>query len=159
MNATAAATLDDLDAAADRLATPVRLPRISDLPDDFLPNGIYTLTFPSGEHRTFRVRTEKNGGFRGKRTLGMLIGPDNTDEYESFAFVNADGIEVWRRFLGAFADPSKHEQYAGILWDLAKGVELDGYELRVAKKCLRCNRLLTTPESIAAGIGPECATR
>jgi hypothetical protein len=152
-------TLDALDDAADRLLSPAALPRASDMPQDYLPNGTYTLVFPSGEHRTFRVRTERKNAFRGRRTIGLLIGPDNTDEYESFAFVNDDGIGVWQRFRSGPFSPSKQQQYAAILWDLTHGEELDGYELRVAKRCMRCNRLLTTPESIEIGFGPECATR
>jgi Family of unknown function (DUF6011) len=33
------------------------------------------------------------------------------------------------------------------------------YRIEEARNCMVCNRLLTTPESIAAGIGPVCAGR
>lgn len=153
---------DRLDEAYDRLlAPPPPLP--ATFPAEWLANGFYTLTFPSGEHRTFRVRTERTGMHRGKRTLALLIGPDNTDEYESFAFIAADGsgFDVWKRFRGP-ADgsrPTKHEQHAAILFDLASGRKLDGYEILVSRRCFRCNRPLTTPESIRTGYGPECSAR
>jgi hypothetical protein len=31
------------------------------------------------------------------------------------------------------------------------------YTVQLSKRCLRCNRTLTTPESLERGIGPECA--
>lgn len=33
------------------------------------------------------------------------------------------------------------------------------YAVMLSKRCVRCNRKLTNPESIKAGIGPECATK
>jgi hypothetical protein len=32
-----------------------------------------------------------------------------------------------------------------------------GYRIHLEGRCLRCNRPLTTPESIRRGIGPICA--
>lgn len=34
-----------------------------------------------------------------------------------------------------------------------------GYTLLCEARCIRCNRVLTTPESITLGLGPECAQR
>jgi hypothetical protein len=31
------------------------------------------------------------------------------------------------------------------------------YRLQLAATCSRCNRLLTTPESLKIGMGPDCA--
>lgn len=127
---------------------------LANLPAKHVPNGFYTLTFPDGSHRTFRVRTESKGDFRGKRTLALLIGPDNSNDYESFAFIENDGPKVWKRF-------KTHRQatHAAILWSLIGGELLDGYELKLSKRCLACNRPLTTPESTESGYGPLCRER
>lgn len=143
--------LSRFDDEIDALGKPADL---ANLPARDVPNGFFTLTFPSGEHRTFRIRTVPGGTFKGRRMLGMLIGPDNTAEYESFAFVEESGPSVWKRFKN-----QKQAQYAAIIWDLVHGGELDGYELKISKRCLACNRPLTSPESIDAGYGPLCAER
>lgn len=127
---------------------------LADLPAKQVPNGFFTLEFPSGEYRTFRIRTEPGGNFRGQRTIAMLIGPDNGNDYESFAFLKDAGPAVWKRFAN-----QKQAQYAAILWDLVTGGELYGYSLKISKRCLACNRKLTTPESLETGFGPNCRER
>lgn len=127
-------------------------------------NGRYTIqSKQTGEHRTFWVRTQdKDADFApGKRVVMMLTGSQNDDPscYTIFGFAEQDGIFVF---------PSKRElspkwaQFADLLWTLA----LDGAFSRWADKgftilmegaCCRCNRPLTTPESIRRGIGPICA--
>lgn len=118
-----------------------------------IPNGTFTLRRPDGTHRTFRVRTQREDArfAPGRRIIGFLSGPDNTSNYTWFGFVDVR-IVFWRRFLG-------RER-------LRRDVELlEAYFNRgeghvdEARSCLRCNRLLTTPESISRGIGPECAER
>jgi len=68
------------------------------------------------------------------------------------------GIHVWEKKQGE----GLWETYADMIWTLY----LDGAFSRWAEKgytilgegrCVRCNRLLTTPESIKSGIGPICA--
>lgn len=127
--------------------------------ESVIANGLYTLTFPDGSHKTFKIRRipDDSNFAPGKRTLSLLVGPDNTQDYEQFAFVTEGGVQVWKGKRGAKDKPSKHEQYAMLIWDMAvKGEGFDGYELQVSKRCLRCNRPLTTPQSLAAGIGEEC---
>lgn len=126
-----------------------------------VPNGFLTLTFQDGGHRTFRVWTKHlTAKFApGQRLLGMLIGPDRTTDFEPFAFVEPDGFRVWKRFRGGRENPSKHEEYAQIVWWCLTGETPDGYELQASKRCLVCNRELTTPESLERGIGPLCWER
>lgn len=144
-------SLTSFDDAVDAVG---RKADLANLPAKWLANGFYTMTFPDGSHRTFRIRTEPGGKLKGKRTIALLIGPDNTDEYESFAFIEESGPAIWKRFV-------KHKQaeHAALLWDLAKGELIEGYELRISKRCLACNRPLTTPESIDLGYGPLCRER
>lgn len=124
------------------------------LPAKHLSSGTFTLTFPDQSHKTFRVRVEKAGPFKGRRTLAILIGPDNTNDFETQAFVTETNFAIWKRFKG-----TKSEQHAAKLWALAKGVEVPGHELLVAAKCRVCNRPLTDAESIRTEIGPSCRKR
>jgi len=127
-----------------------------------ISNGTFTVqNRVTGEHRTFRIRTQKeDASFApGKRTVALMTGSDNESSYTGFAFVTEDGLAVWssKRSTGGYV------AYAALLWSLA----VDGafsqyaekYSLTASKKCIRCNRKLTTPESLASGIGPECAGR
>lgn len=124
-------------------------------------NGTYTIeNRVTGEHRTFKIRTQKeDASFApGKRILSLLTGNDNEHSYTGFAFVNEDGIAVWRSKQGGDFDV-----FARMVWSLA----LDGgfssyadrYTLLVSGSCIRCNRKLTTPASIKSGIGPVCDGR
>lgn len=130
-----------------------------------ISNGFLTVTNESsGGHRTFRVRTQKEDSkfAPGMRVVALLIGPNNTADYQGFGFVLDNGwISLWKR--------NRTPQYEG----LAKAVRLASkalengkdtfqtpkatYSVRLSKRCLRCNRTLTTPESLKRGYGPDCA--
>lgn len=118
---------------------------------EWLPCGFLTVHFPFGDHRTFRIRFEQYGQNRGKRTLSLLIGPCNTDDYEQIGIVTPDGFDLRKSTLG-----TKTETHARLLWDLARGEQLDGYELLTEKRCRLCMRPLTDPESIHTELGPTC---
>jgi alkanesulfonate monooxygenase SsuD/methylene tetrahydromethanopterin reductase-like flavin-dependent oxidoreductase (luciferase family) len=121
-------------------------------------NAILTVkSATTGEHRTFKISTvPPDANFApGKRVLALLTGPDNTSNYTPFAFVNEFNIMVWAKKRGTI-----FQRYADVLLDLMNGgvrYAGRGFTMHEARCCRRCNRLLTTPESIAAGIGPECA--
>lgn len=121
-------------------------------------NGTFTIHSPAGGHRTFQIKTAKAGKLKGSRILALLTGPNNSDDYTGFGFVTDQGISLWSRFRNT-GDWAK---YAEMLWSLATEGESSryyalGYRLLASSLCLRCNRKLTTPESLARGIGPECA--
>jgi hypothetical protein len=124
------------------------------LPAPWLPAGFHTVVFPDGSHRTFRVRLDRQGAFSGRRTLALLIGPVNTDEYQTVGLVMSDGFALWKAHRAG-----KVAEHAAILWRLAKGEEIDGYELLTSKRCRICLRELTTPESVRLELGPTCAKK
>ena len=122
-----------------------------------------TLVSPkTGDHRTFRVRTVRDGNLEGKRVVELLAGPDNSDDYQGFGFIAdttgllaAGTVIVWKRYRGDGIEKTLHEQLADLLnrplyWS-ARGVEY-----LISLKCRRCGRALTHPESIADGLGPIC---
>lgn len=124
------------------------------LPALWLPAGFHTLTFPDGSHRTFRVRLDRIGPFSGRRTLALLVGPVNTEEYETIGFVERDGFNLWKRHR-----TGKVAEHAAALWRLAKGEKIDGYELLKSERCTVCLRPLTDPESIRTRLGPTCRAK
>lgn len=129
-------------------------------------NGKYTIrNREDGKHRTLEISTQAaDAKFApGERVVALLTGPDNTADYTGFGFVNENGIHVWKSKRGQVGKKSEWEWYAEILWSLA----LDGgfspyadrYEFLSEGRCIKCNRSLTTPESILSGIGPVCAEK
>lgn len=133
-----------------------------------IPNGKFTIiSGQTGNHRTFRVHTIlSEGPMRGRRVVSLMIGSDNQADYEGFGFIRqgedgTDSIQVWKRYKG---DGCKHGVYAQMLCELLQYPEIGkwsnmGYAVLVSRHCMRCNRELTTPESIRLGIGPECASK
>jgi len=121
-------------------------------------NGTYTvLSKATGEHRTFRIRTQReNAEFAaGERIVALLVGSDNEHDYQSFGFVKDDGrIVVWKRHRGGMFD-----KLARMLEHLGEHEQAGRVEVYLEGRCRRCNRRLTHPESIRSGIGPECGRR
>lgn len=128
-------------------------------------NGFYTITSPTGEHRTFQVKTQSEDAqfAAGKRIAMMLTGEDNEEDYQGFGFVTESGIVVWKSKRGQ-GERSFWEKVADVLWSLSEyntnsPYAKRGFEILLDKRCYRCNRRLTNPMSIETGIGPECAQR
>jgi len=146
------------------MPAPVAVPVTVAVPATISHNGEFTIASPKGGHRTFRIKTVKHGSLKGKRILALLNGPDNTTSYVGFAFVNktATGFDVWNRYKkNPFSTGTDWEFYATMLAEMIlKGDEsifvAKGYRLLSSTRCRVCNRLLTHPNSIDSGIGPEC---
>lgn len=128
-------------------------------------NGKYTVTNrQTGEHRTFWVqRARDDSKLRGKRILALLTGPDNQNDWTSFAFIAEDTgeVRIWRRFQSG--PTGAWEMYARIaeqyIFGLPANLPEGRYDVQESRYCLRCNREITNPASIARGIGPECAEK
>ncbi len=137
----------------------------ADAPAVKLFNGRYTIqSKQTGEHRTFWVRTqEADAEFApGRRVVMLLTGSQNDDPscYTAFGFVEEHGIRV---FPSKLKDGlTRWAQFADLLWTLALDGAFSrwadrGFTILLEGACCRCNRPLTTPESIRRGIGPVCA--
>lgn len=123
-----------------------------------IPNGCFTVNnLDKNTHRTVKIHTAK-GKLEGKRIISLLTGPDNNTSYSGFGFVNDDGsIHLWRRHSGS----ATKRWLASFVAAKFNDVEFDHPHLEwlVEKRCIVCNKRLTTPESIEHGIGPICAGR
>jgi hypothetical protein len=125
-------------------------------------NGILTVkSTRSGEHRTFQIKTQgEDARFApGRRVVSLLIGPDNTSNYRSFGFVvtTPDGvrIQLWRKYSKAESF-LQFDRLATLLERLDYHIAKGSVEINLEGRCIRCNRLLTTPNSVRKGIGPVC---
>ena len=115
-------------------------------------NGTFTVvSSQTGNHRTFKITTPGKGKLAGKRVVSLLTGPNNERDYTLFGFVEPNGIRVWQRC----ADMAP---LAKMLENLPHHIQRGSVTVTASVCCRVCNRKLTTPESLALGIGPSCAS-
>jgi hypothetical protein len=153
---------------------------------DFLLAGqaIFTVQNPRGEHFTFKIeKSDPTPQFpTAKYFAYVLAGPDNTSDYRYLGMIkepkNARTVyhlhatQATRKAGYSEASPVfkvcdwaikviVHGGYSlevkdGAVVAVKPGVP-DGYMIAHAGRCGKCGRLLTNPESLVRGIGPECA--
>jgi len=118
---------------------------------------IFTVHNNKGNHYTYKIRKPENKPF----FIYVLTGPDNNSSYTYLGIYNPRNLEVYP------TEKSKYKKDSTIVkviqWAVkrvASGKPVpEGYGIKHDGRCCRCRRRLTDPESIDAGIGPECAKR
>lgn len=122
---------------------------------------IFTLVGVSSRY-TYKV-TRKDGDDRYPETyfVSLLTGPENTSDYTYLGILNQTSGEVRLTRRSAYTDQSA--PVVAIRWALgriwADRPLPEPATILHAGRCGRCSRLLTVPESIASGFGPECLGR
>lgn len=125
--------------------------------------GIYTIVNPrTGGHRTIQLRADDfawmtyNRPPAGSLAIRGLNGPDNEQNFVYLGDVSPSGIAHFTRKASLYPT-----LVAAAQWLIRNG---SGREASLAKayalrsgRCSFCNRRLTTPASITAGYGPDCA--
>ena len=129
---------------------------------DFITGGYayFTVSNDKGTHFTFRV-TKRKGEDSSPYFVSVLKGPDNTRNYKYMGLYrrqnNVLEIRGKSTFKSADVEP---RTFQWALHVIAGQVQLkEGYRIQHAGKCCVCARMLTTPDSIARGIGPTCASK
>ncbi len=118
----------------------------------------------TGRRFTYRLREapERPGTY----WLSALTGPDNEANYKYALTVRSSPMGGWQAYATkgskiAIDAPS----VTAFRWWFARLTSseperaLEQVEFWHEGRCGRCGRLLTVPESIALGLGPECAGR
>jgi Family of unknown function (DUF6011) len=144
----------------------------------FAGRAIFTVSNGRGERYTFRVRkkellkdpprgtSQTDADWRERNPpekwwfVQLLTGPENTNDYTYVGvLLNTGAVKLTTK--SKFTTASKPYRVAN--WVCQKVVRQEplpsGYEVLHAGRCGRCGRLLTVPESIKTGLGPECAGR
>lgn len=107
----------------------------------------------TGTRFTYRART-----IEGKPTfISVLTGADNENAYEFLGTIFADGSyrHGGKSHIG-YTAPSA-VAFRWFFESIAAGRLSEHLEVWHEGRCGRCGRVLTVPESIATGFGPECA--
>lgn len=91
--------------------------------------------------------------------VGVLSGPHNNRSYTSLGFINyAGAFEATNKTISK--DAPSLSAFNWFWHNLStQGKIPSTVDFFHAERCCRCGRLLTVPESVMQGIGPECATK
>lgn len=114
----------------------------------------------TGQHYTYKVSRPPGGSVERPWLVYVLTGPDNTNDYVYVGMLTAAG--EWRHTAksGVPADAPSFRAFgfltATVLGDGRMPATLEVFH---EGRCGRCGRKLTTPESVARGLGPECITK
>lgn len=134
-------------------------------------NSIFTIEFPAEyaaahdmkPHYTFRVRKPKNAENE-IYFVQILTGPDNTSNYTYLGVLNHENGKVRTTQKSKFHQDDLIVRILNrtleLIWnDNTTGITNAGFKVHHEGRCGRCGRVLTVPESITTGFGPECAGR
>jgi hypothetical protein len=116
----------------------------------------------TGTRFTFRVKAKdipKAGAPEAPWFVSLLRGPENTTDYTFLGTIFEDQTTYRHGRKSTVSDGAPSAKGWAWAWSfLAKGELPPGCEVWHEGRCGRCGRALTVPESIEAGLGPECAT-
>lgn len=114
----------------------------------------------TGKHFTYRLNFKKEGDERSPIFVSVLTGQDNNNNYSYFGFIKNSGELTMRQEKAKIAlDSISVNAFKWAYERLSAGILPDDLVIRHNGRCGRCQRLLTVPESIDTGLGPECAKK
>jgi hypothetical protein len=116
----------------------------------FAGKAIFTLVSRrTGKRFTYKIRVKSP-------TLAFVALRTNPDFFSYLGIITpAGGFNTTHK---SYDDPEAIHAFRWFRQQLTRQRPLDQVEFWHEGRCGRCNRLLTVPDSIARGIGPECAT-
>lgn len=125
----------------------------------------YAMQHHLKQHYTFKTRFKQGGDkFPDAYFVSLMTGMDNESSYSYLGMLNPEtGIvrTTAKSCLGSGDLVVRLLNRAmAVIWaGDANPLTNAGFNVCHAGKCGRCGRKLTNPESLATGIGPECAGR
>jgi len=115
----------------------------------------------TGTRFTFRIKAKKVAKGEAPTPpwfVSVLTGRNNNDDYTFLGTIFEDGVTYRHgRKSTVTSEASSAKGFAWAWSFIAKGELPPGCEVWHEGKCGRCGLALTVPESIARGLGPECA--
>jgi hypothetical protein len=128
-------------------------------------NAYFTLrSTKTGTRYTYRVsQAEKNERYPDPAWfVSVLTGPENTSDYQYAGLIRAGKTATtfaWTQKSKLAYNAPSVEAFRWTFTRLAMGHLPSNVEIWHEGRCGRCGRMLTVPESITLGLGPECAGR
>jgi hypothetical protein len=121
-------------------------------------NATFTLvSTKSGTRFTYRIRKSEDGKLA---FVHVMTGPDNENAFQYLGYIRDGRYQhgALKARVTADAPSAKAFSWFHVLLSGDRPFP-DTLEFWHEGRCGRCRRKLTVPESIASGIGPECAKR
>jgi hypothetical protein len=148
---------------ADFVPAPVRLASaVAALEFIFAGNAYFTVrSLKTGTRYTFRVaeaKRDENNNWKKMWFVSLLAGPKNTSDYVYLGAIRDDVFRLTRASK-MNEDSTPVKAFRWVFEALQRGGMPHNCEIWHEGRCGRCGRMLTVPESIERGIGPECAGR
>ena len=121
-------------------------------------NAVFTVSSPKGGRYTYKVRKKVSAAYGVTWFVLLLTGPENTSGYTYMGVLDTHGgLRLTRASkYNRETVPVKVFEWALAVIQGTKPLPPE-YAIQHAGRCCRCGRMLTVPESIESGIGPECA--
>jgi len=92
--------------------------------------------------------------------VALMTGPDNNSSFQFLGTIFRDRDSYFRGKKSKIGEDAKGNRAFKWAWDhIATRTPNVNLEIWHEGSCGRCGRKLTVPESIASGLGPECAGR
>lgn len=127
------------------------------------------IEFITAGNATFTIRSTVSGNrFTYKATasadnrvlfIKLLTGNDNESDYTYMAHISKnDGLSGLNRGKTSISiNAPAYIAFNFVFWNCIRMRHMNNLEIWHEGRCCRCGRKLTVPESVASGIGPECA--
>jgi hypothetical protein len=123
-------------------------------------DGIFTVVLDSGAYRTIRLCHGDDDASE-VQFVSFLSGSDNESSYTCCGFIKQNVYRWTRKYADQHSAATPLSQCVRFLITATpeRRHEFGVAYAKASGRCYVCNRTLTTPESIEAGIGPVCAGR
>jgi len=126
----------------------------------FILGGNAIVTFVSGKtgaRYTYKVREAPKAGDRPPvHFVVLLTGPSNEDDYSYIGIITPDERFLWTKKSKVGPESPSVTAMKWVMDHLSQGNMPPMTEIWHEGRCGRCGRLLTVPESVDNGFGPEC---
>lgn len=137
---------------------PNNLPHDKALPFIMGGNALFTiLSLKTDTRFTYKVlvSSKDNSVLR----VSLLYGKDNTADYKMIGqiVIDENGQPMFHPISIHTKDTPAVKAFEYMFMNLCIGYSMPSLEIWHEGRCGRCGRVLTVPDSIMNGIGPECA--
>lgn len=113
---------------------------------------LFSVSNNKGQHFTYKVNHKDERWF-----VSLLTGPDNIQDYTYLGMLNGNGNFMLTKASKMKLDSLPVKVFVWAIKMMESQTSLpDGYKIQHEGRCCKCGRLLTHPESLDSGIGPEC---
>jgi len=126
-------------------------------------NATFTAHNGAGNWYTFKVTRKESAQYGLNYFASFLSGQDNESDFTYLGVIDPEYLRL--RITRKSRQHEGSTPVRALTWALdmlsgrVDGSKCPAAEILPSTRCCRCGRKLTTPDSVKAGIGPECAGR